>query len=116
MDNPLNFYKRCVKNILITYDNLGNEDCRIQLMFDDERMRYMAVWVGWHEYKRIHQCAIHIDIMGDRIMIECNDTEESIVEQLVEMGVSRDKISLGFIHPHHQQYKETVANLVSIEA
>jgi hypothetical protein len=116
MDSTLNFYQQCIKEFLSNYENFGNDDSRIELIFDDARMRYMAVWVGWHQCKRIHQCAIHIDIIGDRIVIQCNDTEESIIPPLVEMGVSPDKISLGFIHPHHQQYQETVADMVFMEA
>ena len=116
MDSHLNFYQHCVKEFLTDYESLGNDDSRIELIFDDARMRYMAVWVGWHQCKRIHQCAIHIDIIGDRVVIQCNDTEESIIAGLEKRGVSPDKISLGFIHPHHQQYQQTVTDMVSIEA
>ncbi|HIK10132.1 MAG TPA: XisI protein [Oscillatoriaceae cyanobacterium M33_DOE_052] len=118
MNNTINTYKHIIKQLLQDYEDFGNAESHIDLIFDDERMRYMAVWVGWRQYKRLHQCAIHIDIVGDSIMIQCNDTEESIINRLVEMGVSPDKISLGFIHPHHQQCQETmtepVADVVSV--
>ena len=48
-----------IKEFLTNSENLGNDDSRIDLIFDDARMRYMAVWVGWHQCKRIHECAIH---------------------------------------------------------
>ena len=111
--DTISLYQQWVKTFLKEYENFGNAESRIELIFDDERMRYMAVWVGWRQRKRIHQCAIHIDIVGDSIVIQCNDTEESIIPRLVEMGVSPDKISLGFIHPHHQQYLETMTNPVA---
>ncbi|NER03512.1 MAG: XisI protein [Okeania sp. SIO3C4] len=106
MDNTIDFYKQCVKQILSEYEYLKDEDSQIELIFDDERMRYMAFWVGWYKYKRIHQCVVHIDIVGDNIIIQCNDTEESIVEKLVEMGISQENISLNFIHPQHRDYLE----------
>jgi hypothetical protein len=106
MENTLKFYQQCVKKILSKYESLKDEDSEIKLIFDDERMHYMAVWVGWHGYKRIHQCAVHIDIVGDRIAIECNDTEDPLVAELVDMGVDRDSITLNFLHPKKLEYAE----------
>lgn len=96
-------YKECVKQLLCKYESLKDEDSEVELIFDDERMRYMALWVGWHKYKRVHQCIVHIDIVGDRIFIQCNDTEDSLVAELVEMGIPQENISLGFIHPKNQE-------------
>ncbi|NEQ74922.1 MAG: XisI protein [Okeania sp. SIO2D1] len=47
------------------------------------------------------------------ILIQCNDTEEPIVTKLIEMGISEDKISLGFIHPQHREYLGREANVVA---
>ncbi|NEQ34797.1 MAG: XisI protein [Okeania sp. SIO3I5] len=52
----------------------------------------------------MHQCIIHIDIVENCILIQCNDTEESIVAKLTKMGIDEDRIRLGFIHPQHQEY------------
>jgi XisI protein len=122
MDNTISFYKQCVKKLLCQYEDLKDGDSQIELIFDDERMRYMAVWVGWYKYKRIHECAVHIDIVagnsavvGDshRIIIQRNDTEDSIVAQLVEMGISQNNISLSFIHPAHRGYAEQEGDVVA---
>ncbi len=106
MDSHIVFYRECVKNFLGQYESLQDENSKIELIFDDERMRYMVLWVGWHKYKRIHQCAVHIDIVGDRILIQRNDTEDAIAEKLVEMGISQENILMSFIHPQHQNYEE----------
>ncbi len=39
-----------------------------------------------------------LSFKGDRIFIECNDTEDLLVAELVEMGVSQDNISSSFIN------------------
>ncbi|MGD1805811.1 element excision factor XisI family protein [Dapis sp. BLCC M126] len=83
-------------------------------IFDDEKMRYMAIWVGWYKYKCIHQCIIHINIVEGCILIQSNDMEESIVAKLAGMGIYEDKIRLGFIHPKHQEHIEKEANVVSM--
>ncbi len=111
MESTLEFYQQCVKKLLSQYESLKDENSKIELIFDDERMHYMALWVGWHEYKRIHQCAVHIDIVGDRIAIQCNDTEDSVVADLVEMGIPQESIHLSFIHPKNLENVEQEARV-----
>ena len=41
MDNTIDFYRQCVKKILCEYEYLKDEDSQIELIFDDERMRYI---------------------------------------------------------------------------
>lgn len=110
MDNSLKFYQKCIKNLLSSYEKFKDENSKVELIFDDERMHYMAIWVGWHQYKRVHQCAIHIDILDDSIIIQCNDTEDLIVQELVKMGIAEDKIHLGFIHPEKLAQQTTIVN------
>lgn len=118
MDRTVEFDRECVKRLLREYELLQDESSQIELIFDDERMRYMALWIGWHQYKRVHQCFLHIDIVrtngNHRLLIQHNDTEESIVAKLAAMGISEDRISLGFVHPQHQKYMEQKADVVSV--
>jgi hypothetical protein len=97
MEKTIEFYKNCIKKVLSRYESLKTNDSLIELIFDDERMRYMAVWIGWQKYKRIHQSAVHIDILDDKIVIQYNDTEDLIDSELIDMGIPKEKISLGFI-------------------
>lgn len=113
MDSTLDFYKQCVKKLLSQYELLKDKDSEIELIFDDERMRYMALWIGWHEYQRVHQCAVHIDIIGDEIAIQRNDTEDLVVTELVNMGIPQEKIRLNFIHPKHRADVEQEAAVVA---
>lgn len=99
METPIAFYQQCIKQILSEYESLKTPDSEIELIFDDERMRYLAIWVGWQQQKRIHQCALHIDICEGNILIQWNDTEELIDETLIEMGVPKDAIRLAMIPP-----------------
>jgi hypothetical protein len=43
MENSRKFYQQCVKQLLSEYESLKTHDSHIELIFDDERMRYMAV-------------------------------------------------------------------------
>ena len=106
MEKKLDLYKQCVKALLRQYEEFQDKKSQIELIFDDDRIRYFALWVGWNGYRRVHQCAVHIDVIGDRIAIQCNDTEDEIVPELVEMGIPHEIIDLNFIHPLHQAYNQ----------
>ena len=99
MEKSRKFYQQCIKKLLSEYESLKTEDSHIELIFDDERMQYMAVWVGWQNQRRIHQCAIHISIRGDQVVIKLNDTEDLVDEELIAMGIPKDNIYLEIIRP-----------------
>ena len=69
------------------------------MIYDDERMRYLVLRVGWVHQKRIYLCLLHIEIVGETVIIQCNNTEEKIASELVRLGMPKDKIGLGFLPP-----------------
>lgn len=99
MDKKVEFYKDCVKELLSRNESLHTKRSQVELIFDDERMRYMAVRVGWTGRKRLHLCLVHIDICDDKITIQCNNTEDLLIPELEEMGVPRQDICSGFLPP-----------------
>ncbi len=99
MASQIDFYKRCIKKLLSEYDSFKSPCSNVELLFDDERMSYMAVRIGWLKHKRIHLCLAHIDILGEKMIIQCNNTENLVVTELVEMGIPKENISCGFIPP-----------------
>lgn len=99
MGKTIEHYKKCVKQLLATYESLHTERSQVDLIFDDERMHYMAVRVGWANRKRLHLCLVHIDICDEMLIIQCNNTEDSIASELEAMGIPSHKICLGFLPP-----------------
>ncbi len=99
METPREFYRKCVVRLLSEYEGLKTDDTHIELIFDHERGHYLAVWIGWHNSRRIHHCAVHIDLCADGIVIQLNDTEDLLDETLVEMGVPREHIHLALLPP-----------------
>ena len=49
--------------------------------------------------------------LGERIAIQRNDTEDSIVSELVEMGIPQERIDLNFIHPQHRELETRIEHL-----
>jgi hypothetical protein len=48
--------------------------------------------------KRVYACVMHFDIKDDKIWIQCNFTDVDIAQELMELGIPREDIVLGF-HP-----------------
>ncbi|MBE9057116.1 XisI protein [Sphaerospermopsis sp. LEGE 08334] len=70
-----------------------------QVLFDDERGRYLVLDMGWNNDKYLHTTPIHIDIIDQKIWIQYDDTEEGIANELIAAGVPKEDIILGFRHP-----------------
>jgi hypothetical protein len=91
--------------LLSEYADAKTDWGEISLSFDDERQCYLVVRVGWFQkYKRIHRCLAHIEIRGDLIVIQANNTEDPLDTALIDMGIPKEKICLGFIPPDFRAY------------
>ena len=75
-----------------------------EIVFDLERDRYLLLYVGWRDEQRMHGCPIHIDIKDEKIWIQRDFTEEGLANQLVEVGVPKADIVLGFRAPYVRQF------------
>jgi hypothetical protein len=115
MEKTVEHYKNSVKRLLATYESLRTEYSRVELVFDDLRLRYMAVRVGWMNRKRIHLCLIHIDICDETIVIQCNNTEDLIVADLEDMGIPRQRICFGFLPPEVRALEDPHKNETVLE-
>ena len=100
MGTPLK-YKALIKEILLAYAKFKPA---YGVVFDDERDSYTLLEVGWHGKKYVHGSVIHVDLIDDKIWIQYDGTEDGIATELVELGVPKEDIVLGFRHPKLRQY------------
>lgn len=107
MDTELNYHET-VKQTLTAYATLYSENNEIPLhtLFDDERQRYLLLDIGWYGDEYVHHTPIHIDIIDNKIWIQYDDTEEGVATDLLEAGVPKDNIVLGFRPPKIRSYTE----------
>ncbi len=101
-------YRELVKKIIQQHANERSKEDpnQSQIVFDEERDRYLLLYVGWRDEERLHGCPIHIDIQDGKIWIQRDFTEEGIADQLTEMGVPKTDIILGFRSPYIRQFTE----------
>lgn len=106
MDTPSE-YRDIIKNILQKHSDyratLG-DGYQSQVLFDDERGQYIVLDIGWNGDRYLHATPIHLSLIGNKIWIQCDDTEEGIATDLMEAGIPKTDIVLGFRHPKVRQY------------
>jgi hypothetical protein len=82
-------------------------DIRHETIFDRVQDRYAVIILGREPApevsatatRRVHGCLIHVDIVEGMIWIQRDGTEEGIAKALVNAGIPRERIVLGFRSP-----------------
>lgn len=101
MDTQLK-YREIIKSLLQKYaiERAALPDgYQSQVLFDDERGQYLILDMGWNGDRYLHATPIHLSLVDGKIWIQYDDTEEGIAGDLMEVGVPKDDIVLGFRHP-----------------
>lgn len=106
MDTQLK-YQEIIKSILQKHANyraalIDGYDSRV--IFDDERGHYLVLDIGWNGDNYLHNTPIHLDLIDDKIWIQYDDTEEGVATDLIEAGIPKENIVLGFRHPKIRQH------------
>ncbi|MBW4485552.1 MAG: XisI protein [Tildeniella torsiva UHER 1998/13D] len=98
--DKLAHYQQIVQNILLNHaeSKPAYGDIEVETIFDIQRNHYQIVHLGWQHERWVHHCVMHLDIRNDKIWIFHNSTEHDIAADLVDLGIPKQDIVLGF-HP-----------------
>ena len=102
-------YQEIIKSILqrhADYRATLPDGYNSQVLFDDERGQYLVLDIGWSDDKYLHATPIHLSLIGEKIWIQYDDTEEGVANDLMEAGVPKEHIVLGFRHPKVRQHTD----------
>jgi hypothetical protein len=99
-------YRTSIRQLLTQYATYkpSHGDIETQTIFDTEQDHYQVVAVGWDNKQRVYGCSIHLDIKDEKIWIQINNTELDIAQDLVDLGVPKEVIVIGFQPPYLRQY------------
>jgi len=98
--DKLTRYREVVRQIINQYAGYkpAHGNIKTEAVIDAENDHYEVMHVGWQEQRRIHGCVIHLDIIDDKIWIQHDGTNWPVADALIEAGVPKEDIVLGF-HP-----------------
>ncbi|MEQ8463469.1 element excision factor XisI family protein [Coleofasciculus sp. E2-BRE-01] len=108
----LDQYREIVQKLLQDYAAFSRNDQEVEteLIFDTTRDHYQLVHIGWQGERRIYGCILHLDIKDGKIWLQHNGTENDIAAELVEMGIPKSDIVIGFHSPFKRQFTEYAVN------
>ena len=96
--DELEFYRQTIEKVLRKYADIPSayEEIEQHLIIDKQRKHFMLFDVGWQQKRRVHGCVTHVQIIDDKIWIQRDGIEDGITDELVEAGIPKGKIVLGF--------------------
>lgn len=98
--DTLEFYRDTIERVLRQYVEMPYRygDITEHLIVDRDRNHFLLFDVGWQQGKRVHGCVTHVEIIDGKIWIQRDGIEDGITEELLEAGIPKSDIVLGF-HP-----------------
>jgi len=107
--DTLTHYRQLIQHLLTQQTRVPYAYGNIQLetVFDPQADRYVLITLGRDQQQhRVHGCLVHIDIIEGKLWIQRDGTERGIAQELVEAGVSKEQIVLGFRSPEMRKLTE----------
>ncbi len=101
-------YRKSILQLLEQYKTYKSSfsDVEVQMITDAKNDHYQLFYVGWNQNKRIHGCSLHIDIKDAKVWIQYNGTDRHIANELMDLGIPKNDIVLGFQTPYRRQFTE----------
>jgi XisI protein len=104
-------YRNAIQQALLNYAQMrsgtsSNPELELQILFDPQHDHYQLVYVGWYQGKRVYGPILHLDIKDDKIWLQLNTTEDDITQDLLELGIAKEDIVLGFHSAYMRQFTE----------
>ncbi len=75
-------------------------ELKYELVADFANQHFQVCMTGWDGSTRVHSILVHIVIRDNLVWLEEDLTDADIAEQLVQAGIARDRIVLGFQAPY----------------
>ncbi len=103
-------YRNVIKSILNQNVELVSQQpqsgVESLLAFDEEHDQYLWLTSGWQQRHRVHGVTLHVRLQNGKIWVEQDWTEDGIATDLVNAGVPREDIVLGFCDPEDRDMTE----------
>ncbi len=104
----ININKNLVLNVFTEYktylkgSNFSSVD--YQIITDEKNHHYQLVAVGWEGDERIFYVIFQADLIGEKIWIQEDNTEDGLASFLEEKGISKKEIVLAYFPEYHRKY------------
>ncbi|MEN8215027.1 MAG: XisI protein [Pseudomonadota bacterium] len=100
MDNLEN-YRRIIQKLVKYHAQYVPSSGQIEVapFIDTKHDNYGLIDVGWNHAGRVHSIIFHLRIEKGKIWVEWDGIETSVTQELVDAGIPKEDIVLGFHRP-----------------
>lgn len=106
----LTHYRQVVSNILQQianrYNRTPTDNIRTYAILDEKNDHYLLLDVGRTHKKRHRSIVVYVRIDNGKIWVEEDWTEDGVATYLVEQGIPKSQIVLGFKPPEIRPFTE----------
>ena len=104
----VNAFAEIVEKVLDGYTKIpyAHGDLACEAIFDCLRSRFVLITLGWDDDERVHHPLVHIDIVGEKLWIQTDNTEHGIAPELVQAGIPKSNIVLAFRPPEVRKHTD----------
>lgn len=106
--DKLTSYRNSIKRILQHHAELTASIGQVRTLpiFDETSDNYMVVDLGWDRTGRVHAVVLHLQLLNEKIWIEVDGTENGVTQELLDAGIPKEDIVLGFYRPERRKLTE----------
>ena len=100
-------YRNIIRETLLPYKKshyAGSPDLKNEVILDNENDHYLVVTIGWDGEMPVRDCIFHLDIISGKIWVQEDNSDLDIASVLLEEGVPKSDIVLGFQSPLMRQH------------
>jgi XisI protein len=83
-----------------------DEGVEIRSIVDETHSIFQLVVIGWQGVERIYHILFHLEIKGDKVWIQEDNTESGIASFLLKNGLSKQDIVLAFYSESYRRHTE----------
>lgn len=104
--DTVNRFRNLIEQVLIAHTTVPASigEVQFQTVFDRDNDHYLLVQVGWGRQKRIYGTLAHIDLVGGKVWVQHDGTEEGMANQLRDAGIPAEHVVNGYrtpeVRPH----------------
>ena len=102
-------HKNLVRKLLLEVADRFRESNRWEILeaFDEEHGQYLLFTDGWQGEKREYGCFLHVEVKDNgRIWIRRDGTDLDFGQQLLDKGVLKSDLVLGFHSPRMREQSD----------
>jgi uncharacterized membrane protein len=104
--DKLNQYRQIICSVLKPYTDISYANVKVKnrAAFDAETDQFIILSEGWENTQHLHGVLIHVEVMDGKVWIQMDGTEDGIAEELIQAGIPKEDIVLGFHEPEVRKY------------